>query len=129
MARPRTGRPTDLELEILKALWERGPSTVKEVREALSDRRPMSYTFVLKMLQIMTGKGLVACDKRQRAHIYRPRETRKTVVGRLTGDLLNRVFDGSASQLVLHALEHKRARPTELAEIRRLIEEVERRRR
>jgi predicted transcriptional regulator len=127
MARPRTGRPTDLELEILKALWEHGPSTVREVREALFDKRPMTYTTVLKMLQIMTEKGIVVCDKRQRAHVHRPRESRKTVAGRLTGDLLNRVFDGSTPQLVLHALEHKRAKPEELAEIRRLIDEVERR--
>ena len=125
MARPVTGRPTDLELEILKALWERGPSTVRGVREALAAKRPMSYTFVLKMLQIMTEKGLVMCDKSARAHIYRPQESRKTVFHRLTGDLLNRVFDGSTPQLVLHALEQRRARPEELAEIRRLILEFE----
>jgi predicted transcriptional regulator len=127
MARPKTGRPTDLELEILKALWERGPSTVREVREALFGKRPMIYTTVLKMLQIMTEKGLVVCDKRERAHVYHPKETRNAVVGRLTGDLLNRVFDGSTPQLVLHALEQKRAKPEDLAEIRRLIKEAERR--
>jgi len=127
MARPKTGRPTDLELEILKALGERGPSTVREVREVLFGKRPMIYTTVLKMLQIMTEKGLVVCDKRERAHVYHPKETRKAVVGRLTGDLLNRVFDGSTPQLVLHALEQKRAKPEDLAEIRRLIKEVERR--
>ena len=127
MARPKTGRPTDLELEILKALWERGPSTVREVREVLFGKRPMIYTTVLKMLQIMTEKGLVVCDKREWAHVYHPKETRKAVVGRLTGDLLNRVFDGSTPQLVLHALEQKRAKPEDLAEIRRLIKEVERR--
>jgi BlaI family transcriptional regulator, penicillinase repressor len=127
MARPRSERPTDLELEILKALWERGPSTVREVREALTATRPMLYTTVLKMLQIMTEKGLVVRDERERAHVYHPKESRKTVAGKLTRDLLSRVFDGSTSQLVLHALEHKPAKPEELAEIRRLIEQVERR--
>ena len=127
MARPKTGRPTDLELEILKALWEEGPSTVREVREVLFGKRPMTYTTVLKMLQIMTEKGLVVRDERQRAHVYRSKDTRRTVVGKLTGDLLNRVFDGSTPQLVLHALEQKRAKPEELAEIRRVIEEAERR--
>ena len=127
MARPKTGRPTDLELEILKVLWKYGPSTVREVREVLFAKRPMPYTTVLKMLQIMTEKGVVTRDKRARAHIYHPKETRKAVVGRLTGDLLNRVFDGSTPQLVLHALEQKRAKPEDLAEIRRLIKEAERR--
>jgi BlaI family transcriptional regulator, penicillinase repressor len=127
MARPKSERPTDLELEILKALWERGPSTVREVREALTATRPMLYTTVLKMLQIMTEKGLVVRDERERAHVYHPKESRKAVAGKLTRDLLSRVFDGSTSQLVLHALEHKRAKPEELAEIRRLIEQVERR--
>jgi BlaI family transcriptional regulator, penicillinase repressor len=127
MARPKSERPTDLELEILKALWERGPSTVREIREALTATRPMLYTTVLKMLQIMTEKGLVVRDERERAHVYHPKESRKAVAGKLTRDLLSRVFDGSTSQLVLHALEHKRAKPEELAEIRRLIEQVERR--
>ena len=128
MARAATGRPTDLELEILKVLWEEGPSTVRAVRETLSGRRRVGYTTVLKMLQIMTKKGLVVSDRSRRAHVYRPHESRARVVRRLAGDLLDRVFDGSARQLVLHALEHKRARPEELAEIRRLLDEIERKR-
>ena len=127
VARPKSERPTDLELEILKALWQRGPSTVREVKVALSRKRPMLYTTVLKMLQIMTEKGLVTRDERARAHVYQARESRRAVSSRLTRDLLQRVFDGSTSQLVLHALEQRRAKPEELAEIRRLVEEVERR--
>jgi len=129
MARSATGRPTDLELKILKVLWDRGPSTVREVMETLAQQRPAGYTTVLKMLQIMTGKGLVRCDRSQRAHIYRSRDTRERTVTKLAGDLLDRVFDGSASQLVLHALEHRPTTPDELAEIRRLLDEYEGRRR
>jgi len=128
MARRGTGRPTDLELEILKVLWEQGPSTVRAVQERLAEERRIGYTTVLKMLQIMAGKGLVVRDERQRAHVYRPRESKRVVGRRIAGDLLNRVFDGSAAQLVVHALSKKKATPEELAEIRRLLEEIERRR-
>jgi BlaI family penicillinase repressor len=128
MARRGTGRPTDLELEILKVLWEQGPSTVRAVQEQLAEERRVGYTTVLKMLQIMTEKGLVVRDERQRAHVYRPRESKRVVGRRIAGDLLNRVFDGSAAQLVVHALSKKKATPEELAEIRRLLEEIERRR-
>ena len=126
MPRPPAQRPTDLELEILKALWGRGPSTVREVMQTLAQQRPVGYTTVLKMLQIMTAKGLVTRDERQRAHVYRPRETRSKVARRLAGDLLERAFDGSTRQLLLHALEYKKATPAELAEMRRLLDEFER---
>ncbi len=125
---PRTSaqRPTVLELEILKVMWERGPSTVREVMERLARSRRAGYTTVLKMLQVMKEKGLVKRDERQRAHVYRPSESRRTVARRVVGDLLERAFDGSARQLLLHALEYKKARPEELAEIRRLLDEFER---
>lgn len=119
-------RPTDFELAILKVLWEQGPSTVREVVEVMSQDRAVTYTTALKMLQIMTEKGLVTRDESQRAHIYRSRESRRVVSQRLVGDLLERAFDGSASQLVLRALEHKQTTPEELAEIRRLLDEMER---
>lgn len=130
MPRPTSVRPTDLELEILKVLWTQGSSTVREVMDALAPRRRrIGYTTVLKMLQIMHEKGLVLRDEKQRAHIYRPRESRRAVARRLAGDLLERAFDGSTRQLLLHALEYKRAKPEELAEIRRLLDELERRKR
>ncbi len=125
MARTATGRPTDLELEILKVLWDRGPSTVSQVREVMALTRPVAYTTVLKTLQIMTEKRLVVPDKSQRAYIYRAQESRSTVARRLVGDLLHRVLDGSTPQLVLHALAHGRAKPEELEEIRRLLDEAE----
>lgn len=126
MPRPATGRPTDLELEILKVLWERGPSTVRAVMEVLAERRPIGYTTVLKVLQIMREKKLVVCDTRRRTHVYRARHARRTILKRLAGDLLERAFDGSTRQLLLHAIEHKKAKPEDLEAIRKLLDEIER---
>jgi BlaI family transcriptional regulator, penicillinase repressor len=127
MARSTTGRPTDLELELLKVLWQRGPSTVREVLAAMSDLREIGYTTVLKMLQIMRDKGLVQCDTRRRPQVYRPRQSRQVVLKQLAGDLLQRAFGGSTRQLLLHALETKRkCPPEELAELRGLLDEIER---
>ena len=125
MARKKTGRPTDLELEILKVLWDRGPSTVSQVREVMELTRPIAYTTVLKTLQVMTEKQLVVPDRSQRAYIYQAKESHSTVARRLVGDLLHRVLDGSTPQLVLHALAHRKAKPEELDEIRRLLDEAE----
>jgi BlaI family penicillinase repressor len=125
MARRATNRPTDGELEILKVLWERGPSTVREVRGALPRR--VAHTTVLTLLQIMEDKGLVERDASQRAHIYRARQTRPGVARRLAKDLLDRMFEGSAPELVLYALQGRKATPDELDEIRRIVNELERR--
>jgi len=125
MARRAAKRPTDVELEILKVLWQRGPSTVREVRETLLRR--VAHTTVLTMLQIMTNKGLVECDRSKRAYVYRAREARPTVARRFAHDLLTRVFEGSTPELVLYALQSKKATPDELREIRRVIDEMERR--
>jgi predicted transcriptional regulator len=116
-----------MELAILKALWDRGPSTVRQVLEVLGAQRPVGYTTVLKMMQIMREKGLVRCDTRKEPHVYRHRHRPRTILRQLAGDLLERAFDGSARGLLLHALEHKKVSPEELDELRRLIDEVERR--
>jgi predicted transcriptional regulator len=127
MARSSTGRPTDLELEFLKILWERGPSTVRQVLAAMSQEREVGYTTVLKMLQIMRDKGLVHCDSRKRPQVYRTRQTRQAVLKQMVGDLLQRAFGGSTRQLMLHALETKeKCPPEELAELRELLDEIER---
>src|SRR5689334_24358155 len=97
MARTSLPRPTDAELEILRVLWQRGASTVREVQEALNESKPTGYTTVLKMLQIMIEKGLVRRDEGQRAHVYEARLAQHQTQRQLVGDLLNRVFDGSAS--------------------------------
>ena len=118
-------RPTDSELEILTVLWARGPSTVREVHDAIAQRKPALYTTVLKMLQIMSEKSLVRRDERQRAHVYRASRPREWTQRQLAGDLLRRAFGGSASSLLLGALSASKATPEELAEIRRMIEKHE----
>jgi len=116
-------RPTDAELAILRVLWERGPCTVRQVHEALATReRPTAYTTALKLLQIMTDKGLVRRDDTDRTHVYAPRLSEEQTQRQLVRDLLERAFGGSASKLVMQALNAKRATDEELGEIRRLIE-------
>jgi BlaI family transcriptional regulator, penicillinase repressor len=120
-------RPTDMELEILRVLWQRGPSTVREVQETIGATRPTGYTTVLKMLQIMTEKGLVRRDERQRAHVYEARLAQEQTQQQLIGDLLERVFDGSATSLVMQALATKKQTSAdELSEIRQILDEYER---
>jgi predicted transcriptional regulator len=123
MTRTTTPRPTDAELAILCVLWERGPSTVRQVHEVLSDRRAVAYTTTLKLLQIMTEKGLVRRQEQGRGHVYQAREEKEETQRRLVGDLLERAFGGSAAKLVLQALAAKRASPEERREIRELLKE------
>jgi BlaI family transcriptional regulator, penicillinase repressor len=125
MTPPRKLRPTDAELEILGLLWKRGPSTVREVHEALSASRDIGYTTILKLLQIMTEKGLVRRDESERAHVYEAALREEQTQRELLGHLLDRAFDGSASKLVMQALATKTASPEELARIRAILDEVE----
>jgi predicted transcriptional regulator len=122
MSKPSTPRPTDAELAILRVLWERGPSTVRQVHDALARERPTAYTTALKMLQIMTEKGLVRRDESDRTHVYFPRLSEEQTQRQLVRDLLDRAFGGSASKLVMQALATRRASAEELTEIRRLID-------
>jgi len=119
-------RPTDAELAILGVLWSRGPSTVRQVQDVLNEQRPTGYTTVLKLLQIMTDKGLVRRDEAQRSHVYAARLSEEQTQKQLVRDLLERAFGGSAQKLVMRALAVRRASPEELAEIRRLLDEIER---
>jgi BlaI family penicillinase repressor len=118
-------RPTDAELAILRTLWKRGPSTVRQVLESLNQDRETGYTTALKLLQIMTEKGLVERDETERTHVYQARLTQEQTQRQLVGDLLDKAFGGSASQLVLQALATKPASADELAQIRRLLDEME----
>jgi predicted transcriptional regulator len=121
-------RPTDAELDILKVLWRRGASTVREVFESLSGTRGTGYTTVLKLMQIMADKGLVVRDERERAHRYEAAVPEEETQRQLVGDLLRRVFDGSAKRLVVQALSSEAASAEELDEIRRMLDELERER-
>lgn len=113
-------RPTAGELEILRVLWRIAPATVRDVHESL-DRR-QGYTTVLKLMQIMTDKGLVLRSEDQRAHVYRPAFSEVEVQTSLVDDLLDRAFGGSAAQLALRALASQPASADEIAEIRRLLD-------
>ena len=126
LARQNTPRPTDAELEILSVLWERGPSTVREVHERLSETKDTGYTTVLKLMQIMSEKGLVRRDERERAHVYEARLPQEQTQRQLVGDLLDKAFQGSAMKLVMHALATNKASAAELSEIRRVLDEFER---
>src|SRR5262245_2932451 len=118
-------RPTDAELAILRVLWQRGPSTVRQVHEVLSQERETGYTTILKLMQIMNEKGLVERDESERTHIYQPRLTEEQTQQQLVGDLLDKAFGGSASQLVMQALSAKPASADELAQIRQLLDKLE----
>ena len=121
MARPKEEQPTAGELEVLKVLWDRGPSTVREVMEILRDERPRAYTSVMSLLNVMTDKGLVARLPQGRAFVYRPVVQRERTLRQMVGDLLGRAFEGSAHELVAHLLDQKQPSDQELEEIRRTI--------
>jgi BlaI family transcriptional regulator, penicillinase repressor len=127
MAKALIPKPTASELEILRVLWGRGASTVREVHETLSQSRPTGYTTVLKLLQIMTAKGMVRRDENARAHVYQAVQTPENTKRQLVTDLLQRAFSGSASQLVMHALSGRKTSPEEIEEIRRMLDAYEER--
>jgi predicted transcriptional regulator len=120
-----TPRPTDAELAILRVLWDRGPSTVRDVHEALRASQNSGYTTVLKLLQIMTDKGLVVRDETERAHVYVPKLSEQKTQRQLLGDLVDRAFGGSSAKLVLQALTGRRATREELRDIRAMLDELE----
>jgi BlaI family transcriptional regulator, penicillinase repressor len=125
MARPKEEQPTAGELEVLKVLWDRGPSTVREVLEVLEGQRPRAYTSVMSLLNVMTDKGLVIRVPQGRAFVYRPKVERERTLRRMVGDLLGRAFEGSAHELVAHLLDQTKPSAAELDEIRRTIAEYQ----
>ena len=118
-------RPTDSELAILGVLWERGPSTVRDVHDALNKDGSTGYTTVLKILQIMTEKGLVVRDESERAHVYESRYGEQKTQRQLLADLAERAFGGSATKLVMQALSGRKASADELTAIRNLLDTLE----
>ena len=122
----RTRRlPTDAELQVLRVLWSRGPSTVRQVHEALHADGGAGYTTSLKLMQNLHAKGLVGRDESERQHIYRATEAESTTVQGVVRQLIDRSFEGSAASLAMHALGAKRTTPEELARVRALIDELE----
>jgi len=118
----KTPRPTDAELAILRVLWMKGASTVRQVHEVVADGRALAYTTTLKLLQIMTEKGLVRRQELGRGHLYQARYGEEETQRRLVGDLLERAFGGSAAKLVMQALAATRATPEERRQIRDILE-------
>ena len=118
-------RPTEAELILLRALWRHGPSTVRQVMEAVRAEKEIGYTTVLKLMQIMTEKGHVVRDVSQRTHVYKARWTEDQTQKRLVKDLLDRAYEGAASKMVLHALASKKASKSERDAIRRLLDDME----
>lgn len=125
MSRPNLPRPTESEIEILRVLWDRGPSTVRDVHETISAYKPAGYTTVLKLMQIMAEKGLVRRNEKERAHVYEARLAKEQTQQQLLGDLMDRVFGGSAAGLVLSALGSRPASADELAQIRSMLDTLE----
>jgi BlaI family penicillinase repressor len=119
-------RPTEAELTILRVLWDHGPHSVREVQRLLNEAKPTGYTTVLKMLQIMTEKGLVDRDETCRPQIYRARHTREHTQQQLLTNLLDRAFGGSVRTLVLQALAAKKSSPEELEAMEKLLDRFER---
>jgi predicted transcriptional regulator len=128
MARPKEEHPTDGELEVLKVLWDRGPSTVREVLEVLTVARPRAYTSVMSLLNVMTDKGLVTRQPKGRAFIYRAKSGRARTLRGMVGGLLCRAFEGSTAQLVAHLLDETKPTERELEEIRQAIKDYQQQR-
>lgn len=125
MARPEKLQPTPVELQILRILWELGPSPVREIHKRLRAANGTIYSTTVKMLAVMLEKGLVKRDEAAQPHVYRPTLSREHAGKRLLNDLIDKVYDGSTMSLVLQALSSTKATRDELNEVRRLLDQME----
>jgi len=125
MARPSSVHPTEVEMQILRILWELGPSPVREIHKRLEAAKGTNYSTTVKMLSVMLHKGLVKRDENAQPHVYRPVLTRMQAGKRLLDDLIDKVYDGSRMSLVLQALSSRKATKEELDEIRRMLDQME----
>lgn len=125
MPRPTSAQPTEVEMQILRILWELGPSPVREIHRRLEAAKGTNYSTTVKMLAVMLQKGLVKRNEKARPHIYRPTLTRAKTGKRMLDDLIDKVYDGSAMSLVLQALSSGKATKEELDEVRRLLDQME----
>jgi predicted transcriptional regulator len=125
MARKTSPQPTEVELAILRVLWDRGPSSVRQVHQALSGTRDTGYSTTLKMMQVMFDKGLLKRDESVRPQVYRPAQPEAKTQTQMVDDLVQKVFGGSARKLVLRAVQSEQVSADELAEIRKLLKEMD----
>ena len=125
MARPSSSQPTEVELQILRILWQDGPSIARNIHNALQAVKQTTYSTTVKMLSVMLDKGLVKRDEEASPQVYRAAVSRNSAGMRLVNDLVEKVYDGAAMSLVLHALKNAKASPEELQEVRRLLDELE----
>ena len=125
MARPASAQPTEVEMQMLRILWELGPSPVREIHRRLNAAKGTNYSTTVKMLAVMLQKGLVKRDEKARPHVYRPALTRAKTGKRLLDDLIEKVYEGSAMSLVLQALSSGKATKEELDEVRRMLDQME----
>ncbi len=124
MPRTPSSQPTEVELQILRILWEQGPSTARQIHNRLAEVRDTNYSTTVKMLSITLDKGFVRRDETVRPQVFRPAATQQRTQQRMLTDLIQKVYDGSAGSLVLQALASQKASPEELAEIRRVLDEL-----
>lgn len=125
MARPISTQPTEVELQILRVLWEKGPCMVREIHTQLNDAKGTNYSTTVKMLAVMLEKGLIKRDDEAKPHVYSAVLTRAKAGKRMLGALIDKVYDGSAASLVLQALAGSKATKEELIEIRRMLDQIE----
>jgi len=125
MTKAKANQPTEVELQILRVLWELGPSPVREIHAQLSANKGTNYSTTVKMLSVMLEKGLVMRDEQASPHIYRPAMSRQAAGKRMVKDLIDKVYDGAAMSLVLQALASSRATKEEIEEVRRLLDQME----
>lgn len=125
MPRKPSNQPNDVELSILRVLWDRGPSSVRDVHESLQESRDAGYTSTLKMMQVMCEKGLLKRDETRRPQVYRPAVPQEQTQRQILRDVIGRVFGGSVGNLVMRAVESHRITPEESADIRKLLKDLE----
>ena len=125
MARPSSTLPTEVEFQILGILWDLGPSPVREIHARLNAAKGTNYSTTVKMLGVMLQKGLIRRDEEAQPHVYRSALSRQKAGKRMLNDLAEKVYEGSSLSLVLHALSSTKATRAELAEVRRLLDQME----
>lgn len=123
MPRRKCLGPTERELAILRILWDRGPATVRQINEAMNEDEDTGYTTTLKLMQIMTDKGLLVRDDSQRRHIYRPASSQEKTQGHLVSELMDKAFAGSAEKLVMRVLSAKKVSVEERKRIKKMLDD------